>query len=90
LCVGIAGSAGRCSCLPTGRRLRLESRPWLATAHVAHGGPVDGDALAAGFHVAFLVGSGFAFAGALVAAIFLARRRPVVAPAATATDAPHP
>jgi hypothetical protein len=40
--------------------------------------------------VAFLVGSGFAFAGALVAAIFLARRRPVVAPAATATDAPHP
>ncbi|MCW3008531.1 MAG: transporter [Solirubrobacterales bacterium] len=52
------------------------------TAHVAHGGPVDPASLTAGFHVAFLVGSGFAFAGALVAALALARR-PVVAPAAT-------
>jgi EmrB/QacA subfamily drug resistance transporter len=56
------------------------------TADVAHGGPVDGHALASGFHVAFLVGSGFGFAGALVAGLFLARRVPAAAPAAPAAD----
>jgi EmrB/QacA subfamily drug resistance transporter len=55
------------------------------TAHVAAGATVDGHALAAGFHVAFLVGGGFAFAGALVAGAFLARR-PARAPVATAAD----
>jgi EmrB/QacA subfamily drug resistance transporter len=55
------------------------------TADVAGGGPVDGHALAAGFHVAFLVGSAFAFTGAVVAGAFLARR-PAAAPVATAAD----
>jgi EmrB/QacA subfamily drug resistance transporter len=43
------------------------------TAHLAGAGPVDGDALTAGFRVAFVVGAGFAFAGALVSVLSLTR-----------------
>jgi EmrB/QacA subfamily drug resistance transporter len=52
-----------------------------ASARHAAGGPIDGTALTAGFHVAFLVGAGFALAGAVTAASTLARGRRAQAPA---------
>jgi predicted MFS family arabinose efflux permease len=45
-----------------------------ASANSAHGGAIDGHALTAGFHVAFLVGGAFALAGALVSGTALTRR----------------
>jgi EmrB/QacA subfamily drug resistance transporter len=54
------------------------------TAGLAHGGAASAAALTAGFHRAFLVGSGFALVGAILAAAVLApaqRRAPAPAPA---------
>jgi EmrB/QacA subfamily drug resistance transporter len=53
--------------------------------HVAGGGPVDANALVAGFHRAFVVGAGFAAIGAAIAALLLVRVRH---PAAQAAQAP--
>jgi EmrB/QacA subfamily drug resistance transporter len=54
------------------------------TSDVAHGHVTD-SALTAGYHVAFLVGAGFGFAGAIVAALALLRVRPG-APAPTTSS----
>jgi len=49
-----------------------------ASAHAAAGGRIDGSALTHGFHTAFLVGGGFAFAGALTALTLLTGRDPAL------------
>ena len=59
-----------------GGSLGLAILATIASQHtrtVAGGGRIDGVALTAGFHSAFLVGAGFAVVGALVAAGSLAR-----------------
>jgi EmrB/QacA subfamily drug resistance transporter len=70
-----------------GGSLGLAILATIASQHtrtVAGGGRIDGTALTAGFHSAFLVGAGFAVVGALVAAGSLARQRAPVARPATA------
>jgi hypothetical protein len=70
-----------------GGSLGLAILATIASQHtrtVAGGGRIDGAALTAGFHSAFLVGAGFAVVGALVAAGSLARQRAPVARPATA------
>jgi EmrB/QacA subfamily drug resistance transporter len=68
-----------------GGSLGLAVLATIASQHtrtVAHGGRIDGTALTAGFHSAFLAGAAFAVAGALVAAAGLARQgAPVAEPA---------
>jgi EmrB/QacA subfamily drug resistance transporter len=59
------------------------------TSHVAGGGPVDADALVAGFQVAYLVAGGAMVLAAVLAWLLPARRRPPrpVAPIAARTHA---
>ncbi len=70
-----------------GGSLGLAVLATIASQHTktaAGSGPIDGVALTAGFHSAFLVGAGFAVVGAVVAAGSLARQGAPAAQPATA------